>query len=165
MGTLTVLSGCHDTTLAAVLASLGAFEGEPWPPYTSHIAIEMFRKTGATKPSTQTFAPKSSWWDIFPFSRKSGSTNGIARQKIEQLPESEKAKLDGHYVRLRYNDKVMTVPGCKPNGKHLDGDESFCTLAAFKEIVDKFVPSNWKQACVSNLEAPAFPSKPEPAGY
>ena len=24
------LSGCHDTTLAAVLASLGAFQGEPW---------------------------------------------------------------------------------------------------------------------------------------
>jgi acid phosphatase len=29
------LSGCHDTTLAGVLASLGAFEGEFWPPYTS----------------------------------------------------------------------------------------------------------------------------------
>ncbi|KAK5277252.1 hypothetical protein LTR16_010044, partial [Cryomyces antarcticus] len=28
------LSGCHDTTLAAVLASLGAFNGEKWPPYT-----------------------------------------------------------------------------------------------------------------------------------
>ena len=38
------LSGCHDTTLAAVLTSLGAFEGEPWPPYTSHIALELFWK-------------------------------------------------------------------------------------------------------------------------
>jgi acid phosphatase len=29
------LSGCHDTTLAGVLASLGTFQGELWPPYTS----------------------------------------------------------------------------------------------------------------------------------
>lgn len=43
------LSGCHDTTLAAVLASLGAFHGEAWPPYTSHIAVELFRKADAEK--------------------------------------------------------------------------------------------------------------------
>lgn len=38
------LSGCHDTTLAGVLTSLGAFNGEKWPPYTSHIAFELFKK-------------------------------------------------------------------------------------------------------------------------
>ncbi|KAL8975905.1 MAG: hypothetical protein Q9205_007990, partial [Flavoplaca limonia] len=37
------MSGCHDTTLAAILSSLGAFEGEEWPPYTSHIAVELFK--------------------------------------------------------------------------------------------------------------------------
>ncbi len=37
------LSGCHDTTLAAILVSLGAFNKEKWPPYTSHIAFELFR--------------------------------------------------------------------------------------------------------------------------
>ncbi|EXJ91150.1 hypothetical protein A1O1_04259 [Capronia coronata CBS 617.96] len=40
------LSGCHDTTLASVLTSLGAFQEEKWPPYTSHIAFELFRKRG-----------------------------------------------------------------------------------------------------------------------
>ena len=39
------LSGCHDTTLAGVLTGLGAFGGEKWPPYTSHIAFELFRTT------------------------------------------------------------------------------------------------------------------------
>jgi hypothetical protein len=43
------LSGCHDTTLAAVLASLGAFQGESWPPFTSHIALELFRKGNEEK--------------------------------------------------------------------------------------------------------------------
>lgn len=55
---------------------------------------------------------------------------GIARQKVEALQASDREKLDGYYVRIRYNDKVMTVPGCKATGKHLDGDESFCTLAS-----------------------------------
>jgi acid phosphatase len=38
------LSGCHDTTLAAVMASLGAFDTCQWPPYTSHVAVEMFQE-------------------------------------------------------------------------------------------------------------------------
>lgn len=38
------MSGCHDTTLAGLLTSLGAFDGEKWPPYSSHVAIELFRK-------------------------------------------------------------------------------------------------------------------------
>lgn len=38
------MSGCHDTTLAGVLSGLGAFSEEKWPPYTSHIAFELFRR-------------------------------------------------------------------------------------------------------------------------
>jgi acid phosphatase len=136
------LSGCHDTTLAAVLASLGAFEGEPWPPYTSHIALELFRKSArksistSTKQDAQTPIPTAvggkghSWFaKVFgsgtPVEHKS---TGIARRHIEELSESEKLKLDGYFVRIRYNDKVMSIPGCAPPGKHLEGDESFCTL-------------------------------------
>jgi len=77
----------------------------------------------------------------------------------------DRSKLNGYFVRIRYNDKVMSVPGCKAAGKHLEGDDTFCTLEAFKSIVDKYTPSHWKQECLSNLEAPAFPEKPEPSGY
>jgi acid phosphatase len=177
------LSGCHDTTLAAVLTSLGAFEGEPWPPYTSHIALELFKKKGyqhaqiPAKPKAAAEGPVSpttgseskSWFGrIFGSnatpSQASGPV-GIARQKVEELSESDRSKLDGYYVRIRYNDKVMTVPGCEPPGKHLNGDPSFCTLEQFKSIVDKYTPAHWKKDCLSNMDTPAFPSKPEPAGY
>jgi acid phosphatase len=123
------LSGCHDTTLAGVLASLGAFEGEPWPPYTSHIALEMFRHSDSRKHAeVMDVTPKQSWFSgLFGVSAKATQV-GIGRQRLEQLSDGDKAKLDGYYVRLRYNDKVMSVPGCKSAGKHLDGDESFCTL-------------------------------------
>jgi acid phosphatase len=144
------LSGCHDTTLAAVLASLGTFGGEPWPPYTSHIALELFKKSDfeqsqvSAKRKFEKVTPvklsgdlktSKGWFGrIFgggSMAEEQGSAYqplGIARQKVDDLKESDRSKLDGYFVRIRYNDKVMTIPGCKPTGKHLDGDESFCTL-------------------------------------
>lgn len=146
------LSGCHDTTLASVLSSLGAFKGEPWPPYTSHIALELFSKSSsehtefsiANTKSLSSARPdvasesKKGWFEGI-FGRKASTAEkedaniapGIARKKVENLSELERAKLDGYFVRIRYNDKVMNIPGCKPVGKHLDGDESFCTLVGF----------------------------------
>lgn len=142
------LSGCHDTTLAAVLASLGAFEGEQWPPYTSHIALELFRSKDKKESSfpdkgkieaALSDAPKpvsKSWfsgWFGSNTTDKTGESRGaagIARQDIESLSSHDRKKLDDYYVRIRYNDKIMRVPGCKPEGKHLDGDDSFCTLVS-----------------------------------
>ncbi|KAL8777173.1 MAG: hypothetical protein Q9213_007974 [Squamulea squamosa] len=37
------MSGCHDTTIAAVMSSLGVFDGEKWPHFTSHLAVELFK--------------------------------------------------------------------------------------------------------------------------
>lgn len=57
-----------------------------------------------------------------------------------------------HYERVRYNDRPMRIPGCatKPEN-HLPGNDTFCTLDAFKEIVDKFTPRNWTVECTENL--------------
>jgi acid phosphatase len=133
------LSGCHDTTLAGVLVSLGAFEGEKWPPFTSHIAVEMFRKrtlNAATKtaPLEQSAPAKSTgWWaSLFGGSKTSdpaGSTS-IGRKPLTELSQAQRDELKDYYVRVRYNDKIMQVPGCKAAGKHLDGDTTFCTLVS-----------------------------------
>jgi acid phosphatase len=115
------LSGCHDTTLAGVLSGLGAFNEEAWPPFTSHVAIELFRRTGNNANSSSN---KSWWTSLFGGSK----SNNIGRRPTAELTEHEKNRLQGFYVRIRYNDKPVTIPGCKATGKHLDGDESFCTL-------------------------------------
>lgn len=173
------LSGCHDTTLAAALTSLGAFENEKWPPFTSHIAFELFKARTTpppSRPSTPTLSqnaqPKAqSWWSSL-FGRANPSTlsdaprpEGIARKPLSELTGSQREELQGYYVRVRYNDKIMQIPACKAEGKHLDGDTSFCTLETFKGVVDKITPKNWKAACNSRLDAPAFPEKVELAGY
>lgn len=41
--TRVALYGAHDTTLGALLTSIGAFDGK-WPPFTSHIEVETFQK-------------------------------------------------------------------------------------------------------------------------
>ncbi|KAK3375278.1 histidine phosphatase superfamily [Podospora didyma] len=155
------LSGCHDTTLAAVLASVDAFNTEAWPPFTSHIAIEMFRKSGTTSAAHER---KRSWWNTL-VPTGSTSSSSIGRKPTPELTPDEKAKIAGYYVRLRYNDEPVTIPGCKTPGNHLEGDESFCTLAAFKAIVDKFTPTNWRQQCRVTSHPPINPSaEPDWAG-
>lgn len=115
------LSGCHDTTIGGTLASLGAYDGRTWPPFTSHIAIELFRDR--SKPVIEK-APEPSWWTSI---LKTAPT-GIGRRALDELSPDQRESLDGYYVRLRYNDEVVKIPGCKARGKHLPGDNGFCTL-------------------------------------
>ncbi len=145
------LSGCHDTSLAALLASLGCFGGEKWPPYTSHLAFELFKEPGADRgsidgekldrPATADAAHNQKQGPLSTFLGSRGktkvATEGIARKTTDELSATEREKLKGHYVRIRYNDRPVVVPGCKLPGKHLDGDESFCTLVriSVKKIV------------------------------
>ncbi len=130
------MSGCHDTTLAAMLCSLGAFEGEKWPPYTSHVAIELFsdsdndrevfleeERAAAQKPTTRS--------GLFAITKKDIlASESIARKPINELTPVEKGKLKGKYVRVIYNDRAMVIPGCRLPGNHLRGNESFCTLVS-----------------------------------
>ncbi len=164
------LSGCHDTTLAAVLTSLGALKLEIWPQFASHIALELFRRTEESMsaklvadevPSRGVSVQHIRINDglrqpLLPGrtvegKRPSEIDSSIGRRKMDSLQPSVRLKLDGYYVRILFNDQPVTVPGCKPSGKHLDGDESFCTLEAFKGIVDKFTPLHWKQDCWNKL--------------
>ena len=98
------LMACHDSSLAAILASLGALEGRngSWPSYTASLAIELF----------------------------------VDKAQADASPREEKTMEKGMsigHVRIRYNDRPITVPGCQMLGHHLEGDESFCTLVLLPE--------------------------------
>ena len=139
------MSGCHDTTLAALLASLGCFNGEKWPPYTSHLAFELFKEKSVDRksmdgdkldePASASAAHKQNQNPLSTLFRTGGksklASEGMPRKPTDELTPAEKDKLKGHYVRIRYNDRPVVIPGCKIPGKHLEGDESFCTLVGF----------------------------------
>jgi acid phosphatase len=163
------LNGCHDTTLAATLASLGAYDVEKdnWPPYTSSISVELFKSRSATGSSTPTSpsgtiwpSTQKTWWSSW-FSSASSATPAASstREPLAEMSTTEQAGLDNHFVRLRYNDRPVTIPFCKLPGNHRVGDESFCTLAAFKEVADSFTPKDWKKECMTNLGEPAMPAE------
>ncbi|KAL9618235.1 MAG: hypothetical protein Q9160_007005 [Pyrenula sp. 1 TL-2023] len=156
------MSGCHDTTLAAILTSLGAFDDRPWPPYTSHLAIEMFRKKQVRPADSSLEAPTPSISTsqspgLFSLFRRATATSvipnktNICRRPYASLTSAERQRLEGFYVRMRYNDEPVAIPGCASPGNHLEGNETFCTLDAFKRIVDEFVPRDWKKECQSNM--------------
>lgn len=171
------MSGCHDTTLAAILSSVGGFQDESWPPFTSSVAIELFSQAPSSaveefsKPPVT--AKKPSVFSSLLGGGKSVSTlpapSGTARAPVSSLPEETRDTLRKHYVRIRYNDRPVRIPGCAAKAEnHLPGDDTFCTLDAFKEIVDKFTPKNWQSECVTNLGAGLHGPNDEaraPAGF
>lgn len=165
------LLGCHDRTIGIVLASLGCLSrNEKWPPFTSHIIFELFCKRRTPSPSMNEGAR---WlWGSATTSLTSitnqgdaGEPRGIGQRPVKKLTTEEVQELDEYFVRVRYNDRIMTIPGCRAEGKHFDGDASLCTLSAFKSIVDKFTPRSWKFACKSNLDTISTTTNNEPAGY
>jgi acid phosphatase len=42
---------------------------------------------------------------------------------------------------------VGRVPGCAGVGKHRGGDESLCTLEAFREVVERVRPGDLVEEC------------------
>ncbi|KAJ5581456.1 Histidine phosphatase superfamily clade-2 [Penicillium sp. DV-2018c] len=156
------MSGCHDTTLAAILSSVGGFQDESWPPFTSSVAIELFsqeprsRSTAMLKEFSNSSAEAKKPGVLAKLFGKPASnettTSETARTPLASFPESTRKSLQKHYVRIRYNDRPVTIPGCAAKSEnHLPGDETFCTLDAFKEIVDKFTPQDWQMECTANL--------------
>ena len=160
------LAGCHDTTIAATLTAFGAMDAtkDKWPNFTSNIAVELFkRKNTDTWPSVSAVGgaiwpskEKTWWYFLFSSPRPSQAQPSSARSPLPEWTDTEKDQLNDYYVRLRYNDKPVSVPFCKPAGRHFEDDESICTLAAFKEAADSFTPKNWKAECGSNLGKPAM---------
>lgn len=54
---------------------------------------------------------------------------------------------DQHFVRVKYNENTLELPGCQAKGDHKQGDKSLCTFEAFKKIVKDQVPADWEKEC------------------
>lgn len=161
------LSGCHDTTIGATLVALGAMEVErdEWPRYTSSITFELFKGKNARSSSTNSTTSgviwpsreKTWWYSLFSSPQPSSSSvSASLRSPLNEWSDDSKSQLDDYYVRLRYNDRPVSIPFCKPASRHFENDPSFCTLAAFKQAADSFTPKDWKTECNSNLGTPAM---------
>ncbi|KAH7926267.1 phosphoglycerate mutase-like protein [Leucogyrophana mollusca] len=109
----------HDSTLAALCSTFDVFD-EKWPPFTSSVTFELFKKQDIPAQQTTLQTLLGTMW-------KSHSSE--------------------HYVRMRYKNRNMVLPVCAAEGKHLPGSPEFCTLSAFQQRVKELTPTNWVAEC------------------
>ncbi|OJA09583.1 hypothetical protein AZE42_06673 [Rhizopogon vesiculosus] len=110
----------HDSTLAVLLYTFDVFD-EKWPPFTSSVTFELFRRQTPPEQQTNLQQVLSSLW------RRSSS--------------------DEHYVRMRYKNGNMVLPMCAAPGKHLPRSPEFCTLSAFQEKAKELTRKHWDTEC------------------
>jgi acid phosphatase len=115
------LYGTHDTTVAAILSTLGVFDNR-WPYFTSNITFELFKSQQHR--------------GLLSFLRRD---EYFVRMRYNHKVLSLPGTIDRFFVSL--------IVACKPSGKHREGDESLCTFAAFKEAIEKVRPEDWKSEC------------------
>ncbi|KAH0834797.1 hypothetical protein J3R83DRAFT_10398 [Lanmaoa asiatica] len=90
----------HDSTLAALCSTFDVFD-DRWPPFTSSVTFELFKKKNSGQGSSLQSLLSGLW---------------SAHSKEE------------HYVRMRYKNKNLVLPMCAKEGDHLAGSPEFCTL-------------------------------------
>ncbi|GAA6006019.1 uncharacterized protein JCM10292_005648 [Rhodotorula paludigena] len=118
---------CHDTSVAGILNALDAFD-KRWPPFTSHVAIELFRSSA---------------------SPASASLLSFLPSFLRPTPAAP------HFLRLRYNGRTLRLPACAPEGKHLPGSNGeVCTFEALRDAVAKaeVQQDEWRRMCGNKAE-------------
>ncbi|SAL96061.1 hypothetical protein [Absidia glauca] len=75
-------------------------------------------------------------------------------------------KPTNNYVRVRFNNKILELPGCAEKGNHhSNGDQSLCTLEAFKKIVKDQVPEDWTAECIITNMDYSLPPSSNPSSW
>ncbi|KZT41598.1 phosphoglycerate mutase-like protein [Sistotremastrum suecicum HHB10207 ss-3] len=124
-----LIHSTHDTALAGLASTLDVFD-ERWPAFTASITFELFRKVEPESPKSflqslfGTFAPTSS------------------------------KRTSEHFVRMRYQNRNLSLPFCFEEGSHLKGSPEFCTLTAFQQRVKELTPQDWEKDCLTAASHP-----------
>ena len=131
-GARMALFACHDATEAAILGSLGALEGEncAWPVYGSSIALELFKTVDEASQKRRSTGNILAKGLQLIRGRDDQVSPTSSTDQTDTGPEKPKAQTNRFYVRVKYNDRTVRLPGCSAQGLHLDGNDGFCTLVS-----------------------------------
>ncbi|CAG8464911.1 697_t:CDS:2 [Acaulospora morrowiae] len=114
----------HDVTIAPLLAALDAYENRRWPPFASHIIIELFQQKSSSSQA------------------KIDDKDRVKNRKTVDIENQGE-----YFVRVKYNNKILELSGCQKNGTHHTNDKSLCTLKAFLEILNEQIPVDFEKEC------------------
>ncbi|KAL2312998.1 putative acid phosphatase SPBC4.06 [Schizosaccharomyces pombe] len=133
------LYGAHDVTIAAILASLDAFDYR-WPPFTSHLEMELFEDT-SSKSDSQNQSGDNKTTDLKLFSDESTDASNSA---IVAASNSARDMFDW-YVRITYNSTPVVMGACR--GQGYKGNDTICPLSIFKDTVRALKPVEYHTMC------------------
>ncbi|EPY49347.1 acid phosphatase [Schizosaccharomyces cryophilus OY26] len=129
------LYGAHDVTLAAILASLDAFDYQ-WPPFTSHLELELFKDTSKeSSPKAIAGNPES----------PADSSKQVVLSKENAASTLPSDDSSDWYVRLTYNSNHVVMGACR--GQGYKGNETICPLSIFKDAVRALRPEDYHSLC------------------
>ncbi|KAH9477792.1 putative acid phosphatase SPBC4.06 [Psilocybe cubensis] len=111
----------HDTAIAGLCSTFDVFD-DKWPAFTASITFELFK----------TREPESDQTRSQSILTRMGSPSSSSQ----------------YYVRMRHQNKDMTLPICAQSGNHLEGHPEFCTFSAFKARVKELTPTEWDDECL-----------------
>ena len=139
------LSGCHDSSIVGLVSSLGLLMAQErtWPPYGSSVAVELFRERGNLAVEENDEVGPRTAVATNGFLKEEGDELPIGRTRTAQLTSRQRSRMKDYFVRVQFNGRPMTVPGCRKEGKHLDGDESFCTLVRMTSSPSILTKTMW----------------------
>ncbi|OCB89129.1 phosphoglycerate mutase-like protein [Sanghuangporus baumii] len=163
----------HDTALAALLSTLDVFDeqyvnpapltdrqselggliGHRWPPFTSSVTFELFKKTRDAEDNQASYL-QTVLSTLSPFKKLPKPSQHCTFKRpplslwITFLTPLFTNSVD-KVVRVRYKNQNLSLPFCSSQGKHMEGHPEFCTLAAFQERIRELVPADWETACAA----------------
>lgn len=128
------LYSCHDSSLVAILSSLGAFKGPvaKWPSFSSHIALELFVKESSAQPRLPEQSNEDGLTQVSNITQSSGLWRFMTRLLRNESTRAVEPNTSDYYVRLKYNDDPLNLEVCRPEGNHFNGDETLCTMVCDK---------------------------------
>lgn len=127
------INSCHDTSVAGIMNAMEVFNGR-WPAFTSSLGIELYKSNSTS--SNNTSSEKSS-------SPPSPSSTSSSTTTTTTTPPR-------HFIRILYNGKPLSLPGCSEPKNHLEGSEGkICTFSAFEKVLEKVElgEKEWREIC------------------
>ena len=133
----------HDILLGCSIIIAAWYFTNRWPAFTSYISFELFREKDAVL-HNQSFL----WQTVLSKLNRSSADSYCTPISLAILAAGVgRSCVPTADVRMRYQNKDISLPICAEDGKHLSGYPQFCTLAAFRDRVRELTPVDWEAEC------------------
>lgn len=66
---------------------------------------------------------------------------------IESYEQDDGSSQANRFVRVAYNGQLISLPQCRAIGQHYPGHPSLCSLEAFSNILQKYIPRDYLEEC------------------